>query len=212
MRNDHHGWPRWGGLAGALALAALFVGCGGGGGGVASGPRIVVLGFDGMDHGLTTKLMAEGRLPALSRLAERGTFSPLGTSVPPQSPVAWSNFITGTDAGAHGIFDFIHRDPDTMLPEFSTAETVGGDENCIGFGKWKFPMSGGEMKLLRRGQAFWEVLERQGVETTIIRMPANFPPSAPPATSSAAWERPICWAPTAPTRSTPRIPSWPTDG
>ena len=33
------------------------------------------------------------------------------------------------------------------------------------------------MELLREGQPFWDVLEQHGVETTIVRMPANFPPS-----------------------------------
>ena len=30
-------------------------------------PRVIILGLDGMDHELTTRLMAEGRLPALAR-------------------------------------------------------------------------------------------------------------------------------------------------
>ena len=33
------------------------------------------------------------------------------------------------------------------------------------------------MELLRHGTPFWEVLEDNGIETTIIRIPANFPPS-----------------------------------
>jgi predicted AlkP superfamily phosphohydrolase/phosphomutase len=33
------------------------------------------------------------------------------------------------------------------------------------------------VELLRQGQPFWEVLEQRGVPTTVIRMPANFPPS-----------------------------------
>ena len=142
----------------------------------ASGTRVIILGFDGMDHGLTTELMAAGRLPNFSRLAKEGTFAPLGTSIPPQSPVAWSNFITGMDAGGHGVFDFMHRDPVTMLPTFSTSQVVGSNES-IELGKYQIPISGGTMELLRRGEAFWEVLERQGIETTVIRMPANFPPS-----------------------------------
>ncbi|MEE9576758.1 MAG: alkaline phosphatase family protein, partial [Gemmatimonadota bacterium] len=63
------------------------------------GPRVIVLGFDGMDYGLTSRLISEGRLPNLARLAESGSFAPLETSIPPQSPVAWSDFITGMDAG-----------------------------------------------------------------------------------------------------------------
>ena len=49
--------------------------------------------------------------------------------------------------------------------------------NPITIGKWQFPLSSGRVELLRQGQAFWEVLEAHGVPSTIIRMPANFPPS-----------------------------------
>ena len=140
------------------------------------GRRVIVLGFDGLDYSLTRDLMARGRMPNFQRLSEQGTFAPLGTSIPAQSPVAWSNFITGLDPGAHGIFDFIHRDPKTMIPYLSTSKTEAGDRT-LSFGRWQIPLSGGSVELLRRGQPFWEVLEERGVETTIIRMPANFPPS-----------------------------------
>ena len=163
----------------AMAAALLSVpdlGCGGGRDGAGSKKRVIVLGFDGMDYELTRKLIAEGRLPNLERLSREGTFRSLGTSVPPLSPVAWSNFITGMDAGGHGIFDFFHRDPKTMIPYLSTSRTEASEKN-LEIGKWQIPLSGGKVELLRRGQPFWEVLEENGVETTIIRMPANFPPS-----------------------------------
>ncbi len=138
--------------------------------------RVIVLGFDGMDYGLARKLMSEGRMPNFSRLASEGTFQPLGTSVPPQSPVAWSNFITGMDAGGHGIFDFIHRDPKTMIPYLSTSTTEGSSKTWK-IGKWQIPLSGGKVTLLRKGEPFWQRLEGAGVSTTVLRMPANFPPS-----------------------------------
>ncbi len=156
-----------------VALAAL-AGCSAGRG-EAGGRSVIVLGFDGMDYQMVRHLMAEGRLPNLARLAESGGFAPLETSVPPQSPVAWSEFITGLDAGGHGIFDFVHRDPATMTPYLSTSRAEAA-ERCVGVGRWKFPV-GGSVELLRRGQPFWEVLEEHGVESWIVRMPANFPPS-----------------------------------
>ncbi len=137
---------------------------------------MVVLGVDGMDYSLTRQLMDEGRLPNLSRLAGQGGFQALGTSVPPQSPVAWSNFITGLDSGGHGIYDFVHRDADTMLPYLSTTKEPEPGRN-LAVGKWNIPLSAGEMELMRHGTPFWEVLEEHGVPSTIIRMPANFPPS-----------------------------------
>ncbi|HXI02896.1 MAG TPA: alkaline phosphatase family protein [Candidatus Saccharimonadales bacterium] len=174
--------PAW--AAGRTLLLALVAGvplcllpaCTSGQAATAPGTKVVVLGFDGMDYGLVRQMLAEGRLPNLARLAAQGSFTPLGTAIPPQSPVAWSNFITGMDAGGHGIFDFIARDPKTMLPYLSTSTTEGSERNLT-IGKWKIPLSGGKVELLRHGEAFWDVLERAGIRTTIMRMPANFPPS-----------------------------------
>jgi predicted AlkP superfamily phosphohydrolase/phosphomutase len=140
------------------------------------GHQVIVLGFDGMDHELTRRLISEGRLPNLARMAEQGSFSALETSVPPQSPVAWSDFITGLDAGGHGIFDFLHRDSATMVPYLSTTVTEP-PSRLIGIGRWQVPLGGGAVLLMRQGVPFWEVLEQAGVPTTIVRMPANFPPS-----------------------------------
>jgi len=140
------------------------------------GPRVIILGFDGLDYGLTRDLMAQGRLPNFARLAALGTFAPLGSSLPPQSPVAWSTFITGLDPGGHGIFDFVHRDPKTMAPFLSTSRTEPPG-HAITVGSYRFPLSSGRVELLRHGQPFWEPLEARGIRTTIVRMPANFPPS-----------------------------------
>jgi len=157
----------------ALALAVSLA-CGGGG---SSGKTsVIVLGFDGMDHALVTQMMAEGRLPNLSKLAQMGAFQALGTSTPAQSPVAWSNFITGLDAGGHGIYDFVHRDPKTMIPYLSTSRAEASDRKLT-IGKYQIPLGADKVELLRHGQPFWEVLEQRGIRTSILRMPANFPPS-----------------------------------
>lgn len=164
------------GLVLALAvLAALPVSCGRTAAD-AKIPRVIILGLDGVDYQLASRMMAEGRLPGLSRLAKMGGFAPLGTAIPAQSPVAWSDFITGHDAGVHGIFDFIHRDPKTMEPYLSTSRTEP-PKHVLHIGDWQFPLSGGKVDLLRHGRAFWEILGEHGVPTTVLRIPANFPPS-----------------------------------
>jgi predicted AlkP superfamily phosphohydrolase/phosphomutase len=80
-----------------------------------------------MDPGLLRRFMNEGLMPNFADLIARGDFKPLATSMPPLSPCAWSTFITGTDPGGHMIFDFIHRDPKTVMPEFAMARTIPSD-------------------------------------------------------------------------------------
>ncbi len=139
-------------------------------------PKLLVLGFDGMDPKIADELMREGRLPNLERLRQRGSFSNLESSVPPQSPVAWSNFITGKNPGGHGIFDFIARDPETYLPYLSTTVTDDAAKT-IKIGKWIIPLSKPKVILLRKGKSFWEILEEHDVPVVTLRLPSNFPPS-----------------------------------
>ena len=137
--------------------------------------KLVILGIDGMDPQLLRQYMQEGKMPHFSALAAQGSFRSLTTSIPPQSPVAWSNLITGMDAGGHGIFDFIHRDPGTMQAQFSTSR-VEPPRHRLRLGSWVLPLGGGEARQLRRGRAFWEILDEHGVPATVFRIPANFPP------------------------------------
>ena len=140
--------------------------------------KMIVLGLDGLDPGLTRRWIDEGRLPAFARiLREGGDFRPLGTSLPPQTPVAWSNFITGMDPGGHGIFDFFNRDPKTYVPVFSATETSGAARS-IRVGKTVIPLSGGQIRNLRKGPAFWQLLEEAGIPSTVFKMPSNYPPVA----------------------------------
>jgi len=138
--------------------------------------RMIVLGMDGMDPHLVHRMMREGKLPNFTRLAREGSFGALCTSTPPQSPVAWSNFIVGTDPGGHGIFDFIHRDPATYLPYLSTSRTAPPSRH-ITLGNYVIPLSGGRVEDLRRGKAFWEILEEHEIPATVFKMPSNFPPT-----------------------------------
>lgn len=137
--------------------------------------KLIILGIDGMDPQLLRQFMAEGKMPSFAALAARGSFLPLQTSIPPQSPVAWANFITGMNPGGHGIFDFIHRDPATMTPYFSTSQ-VKPPEHNLRLGNWVIPLTGGKVLLLRQGKAFWQYLDDRGVPLTVFRIPSNFPP------------------------------------
>ena len=144
--------------------------------------RVVILGIDGMDPVLLERYVAEGRMPNFAQLINSGDYRRLGTTMPAQSPVAWSTFITGTDPAGHGIYDFVHRNPKTMFPFLSISEAVSEDR-AINLGTWVLPLSSGKVNLLRKGQAFWEILGNNGIASTIYRMPVNFPPIESPGRS-----------------------------
>jgi predicted AlkP superfamily phosphohydrolase/phosphomutase len=155
-------------------LAAVFYACSASAGADATA-RMVILGVDGMDPKLLQQYMQEGVVPNLSRLAATGGFMPLGTSTPPQSPVAWSTFITGMDPGSHGIFDFLHLDRHNLTPYLSTSR-IQGTSLTLPMGRWRIPLKSPRTELLRQGTAFWELLEDNGVHTRLFQIPANYPP------------------------------------
>jgi hypothetical protein len=105
----------------------------------AQAKRIVILGLDGMDPGLTTKFMREGRMPNFTKLAERGVFRPLDTTNPSMTPVAWSSFTTVTDPGDHGIFDFLTRDPCTYAPMLSSTD-IKQAKRVLNIGRYVVPL------------------------------------------------------------------------
>ena len=154
---------------GLLLALALLAACGGG-----QYKRVIVIGVDGMDPAFVERHWAD--LPNLARLRQRGSYSHLETTDPPQSPVAWSTFITGLDPGEHGIFDFVHRDPVTREPYLSTDKTLG-PRFTLRLGPWELPLSRSRVVSLRKGRAFWEYLSDRGIPVTIVRIPANYPPS-----------------------------------
>ena len=161
----------------AAASAALIAGCGESRRRVksdASIERMIVLGVDGMDPNLVKQFVAEGRMPNCGRLMQQGSFGPLQTCDPPQSPVAWSNFISGTNPGGHGIFDFIARDPKTMRPFHSTAQSIPAS-GMLPLGRYQLPLSAGRIENRRQGTTFWDLLGQSGVPSTVFRVPANFP-------------------------------------
>jgi predicted AlkP superfamily phosphohydrolase/phosphomutase len=146
--------------------------------------KVVILGIDGMDPVLCEQMMARGKLPNFDRLRKRGGYRRLGTSIPPQSPVAWSNFINGAGPGSHGIFDFIHRNPKKQCaPFFSVADTVRGEgfieftDYKIQLDFWPFNHKPPETILNRQGVPFWDYLDKAGIESVFYDLPSNYPAS-----------------------------------
>ena len=139
--------------------------------------RVVILGLDGLDYGLTERMLAEGKLPHLAALRKQGCFKPLGTTLPSISPVAWSTFQTGTNPGKHNIYDFLIPDLHTYQPKMSSVE-IRPPRRSIRLGKYRIPFGKADLRLLRKSRSFWNYLGDHGVFSSIIRVPITFPPKS----------------------------------
>ena len=95
-------------------------------------------------------LLNAGRMPSVARLIESGVRGVLESTMPPITPVAFSSFITGTNPGKHGIFDWTVRRSDGRTQPASAAA--------------------------RRGAPFWHYLNQAGVRVGVFNIPLTFPP------------------------------------
>ncbi|GAK54934.1 type I phosphodiesterase/nucleotide pyrophosphatase [Candidatus Vecturithrix granuli] len=136
--------------------------------------KVLMLGIDGMDVRLTEQFLRQGRLPNVQKIIARGGMAPLATSMPPQSPVAWSNIAVGGTPAIHGIYDFIHRDPATMSP-FLSMSRVTPSARVLHLGEYAIPLTAGKTENLQQGKPFWAYLAERDIPTTLFKMPANFP-------------------------------------
>lgn len=112
-------------------------------------PQMVVIGIDGACWDYFQPLLDKNRLPNLQKLIHNGVHGILESTLPAITPMAWSSFITGKNAGKHGLFDFQVKVGDKLIPFSSTH---------------------------RYGTSFWKTLNKSGFRTGIINIPATYPP------------------------------------
>jgi predicted AlkP superfamily phosphohydrolase/phosphomutase len=110
----------------------------------------LVIGIDGGEWSVIEPLIADGSLPNLSELINSGVHGDLESITPPVSPPAWNSIQTGTNPGKHGIFDFT---------------TFGSD-----YGRRSVNASD------RRTVPFWRVMNDNGVDTGLFKIPFAYPP------------------------------------
>jgi predicted AlkP superfamily phosphohydrolase/phosphomutase len=137
--------------------------------------QVVILGLDGQDPDLTDQFLREGLLPNFAKLRDQGCYKRLRTSLPAESPVAWSCFQTGCNPGRHKIFDFLVPNRKSYLPELSSAE-IGPPSRTIRIGKYRVPIGKPRLHLTRKSVPFWKILGDHGIFSSILRVPITFPP------------------------------------
>jgi predicted AlkP superfamily phosphohydrolase/phosphomutase len=111
--------------------------------------KTLVLSIDSGCWEYLDPLINEGRMPNVARLIERGVRGVLESTMPPITPVAFSSFITGTNPGKHGVFDWTVRGANGQAQSVNAA--------------------------VRRGAPFWRYLNRAGVRVGVFNIPLTYP-------------------------------------
>lgn len=113
--------------------------------------RMFVLSIDGMPHTLLTRLLQRGDMPNLSRLVSEGTLVRYNSTLPWVSSVAWATFMTGVNAGKHGIYGFVDRQPGSYKTFIPTSRHM-------------------------QSETLWEYLSRLGKRVVVMNVPVTYPP------------------------------------
>ncbi|REJ80322.1 MAG: hypothetical protein DWQ36_03540 [Acidobacteria bacterium] len=129
--------------------------------------KVVVVALDGLDPVLLERMMAEGELPFLARMTERGVWGPLATIPDANSAVIWASIYTGRTPDEHGVHDFYRvRLPlvGPIYPAHRTAfkELLGPLER---FGvAAKVPIERRDLTAV----PLWEIADQLGVSTGVV--------------------------------------------
>ncbi len=75
--------------------------------------KVLLIGWDAADWKAINPLLDAGKMPALSRLIEKGVMGNIATLQPVLSPMLWTSIATGKRPYKHGIHGFSEPDPVT---------------------------------------------------------------------------------------------------
>lgn len=114
-------------------------------------PNTLIIGLDGVDFKLFEILVERNVIPVLGKLSKNGARGRLLSTVPLSTPITWTSFITGKNAGKHGIYGFVAYENNSY--------------------KLKVLNS-----LDRKTQTLWHILNRDGKSVGIFNLPSLFPP------------------------------------
>jgi predicted AlkP superfamily phosphohydrolase/phosphomutase len=112
--------------------------------------RACVIGLDGVPYTMLLDLAGKGVMSTTARLIDSGHLHRMKASLPEISAVSWTNFMTGKDSGAHGIFGFTDFKPDSYEVRFPNSLDI-------------------------KTRTFWDVLGEKGKKSIIINQPSTYP-------------------------------------
>jgi predicted AlkP superfamily phosphohydrolase/phosphomutase len=112
--------------------------------------RVCVIGLDGVPYGLLLDLARKGVMSSVGRIIDAGHLHKMKASLPEISAVSWTDFMTGTNSGTHGIFGFTDLKPGTYETRYPSYADI-------------------------KAPPFWDTLAERGVKSIIINQPSTYP-------------------------------------
>lgn len=113
--------------------------------------RVWVIGLDGATFDLIQPWVKAGYLPVLERLLREGAWGEVRSTIPPITGPAWTSFMSGTNPGQHGVFDWVYRKSGSY--EFHPVTAANS-----------------------RQPSLWKILSQAGKRVLAINVPMTFPP------------------------------------
>ena len=112
--------------------------------------KVLLIGWDAADWDIIWPLIAQGKMPALKSLIQRGVYGNMSTMNPPYSPMLWTSVVTGKTPDKHGVLGFIEVTPDakTVRPVTTTS---------------------------RKTRALWNIFHNKGLASNLVGWWPSFP-------------------------------------
>jgi predicted AlkP superfamily phosphohydrolase/phosphomutase len=117
--------------------------------------KVALVGLDGIIPEFAEKFMAEGAMPNLKRLKERGFWTQAIPSLPAWTPTNWASVVTGAQSSTHGMDGFEIHYPGEPLP-------------------FEVYHRGFDSELLR-AETLWEAASKTGRKTILLKFPNTWP-------------------------------------
>lgn len=115
--------------------------------------KLLVLGLDAAIPKLVRQFAAEGLIPNLADLIDRGAISSVIPTFPPLTAAAWAGIVTGAGPGTAAIPSLMVHLPGEPLDEWHTSFD----------------------RRMLKAETLWEAAERVGKRTALINWPVTFP-------------------------------------
>ena len=117
--------------------------------------KAMFIGIDGAIPKLIKRFSAEGVLPNMTALMEKGCFTDMMSQIPVATPINWASLSTGAVPGVHNVVGFWCHTKGDRLDHYTS-------ENAF-------------TNTFINAERIWESVERQGGRSVVMKFPGRWP-------------------------------------